>query len=144
MNRTIKRTYFLLPVPDLPGKKKVAFSDWTFSGRLSCYSVISSLQIFDDISYIIKRGRDLTVIFHPSRSTASLCSIENITSAVYLQLPDMLYSFYGSPTGRQSPQGRLRYRQNRKRAHREAFTPLSTIFVVLVCRINLQRQRQLL
>ncbi len=36
--------------------KKVAFGDCTFSGRLSCYSVISSLQISDDISFIIKKS----------------------------------------------------------------------------------------
>ena len=39
-------------MPNLPGKKKVAFGDDTLKGRLSCYSVISSLQVFDDISFI--------------------------------------------------------------------------------------------
>ena len=34
--------------------KKVAFGDWISTGRLSCYSVLSSLQISDDISFIIK------------------------------------------------------------------------------------------
>ena len=36
--------------------KKVAFGNYTFNSRLSCYSVISSLQIFDDISYIIRKS----------------------------------------------------------------------------------------
>ena len=45
-----------MPVPNLPGKKKVAFSDFISKGRLSCYSVISSPQTYDDISCIIKNS----------------------------------------------------------------------------------------
>ena len=36
--------------------KKVAFGDCTFKGRLSCYSVLSSLRIYDDISCIIRKS----------------------------------------------------------------------------------------
>ena len=43
--------------------KKVAFGDCIPSGILSCYSVISSLQIFDEISYIIKKSP--SAIIHP-------------------------------------------------------------------------------
>ena len=48
-----------LPIPPYPHNKKVAFGDYTFSGRLSCYSVLSSLQVSDDISFIIKNTVEL-------------------------------------------------------------------------------------
>ena len=54
---TTERKYFLLPVPNLHGKKKAAFGDYTFKCRLSCYSVISCLQILGDISFIIRKRR---------------------------------------------------------------------------------------
>ena len=52
--------------------KKAAFGDCTFSGRLSCYSVISSLQIFDDISYIIRKTADFSTVFLINRRSLTM------------------------------------------------------------------------
>ena len=68
--------------------KKVAFGDWTLSGRLSCYSVISSLQIFDDISYIIKQGVQKLWLNQTTYRTDAVHKLRSVSLILSELVPD--------------------------------------------------------